>query len=119
MKASHYGQTAKPTGNALHQIQECGCSTALHARAVVVSSRDAILSLYKIRRRNFPHLRLSQRSRDFLLYFDEQDPLHSLLFTFFSTPLRFISSSVFYQLHSFHLGFKPRIHSSTIPSLSI
>lgn len=70
MKASHCGQTAKPTGNALHQIQECGCSTALHAGTVVVSSRDAIFSLYKTRRRDFPHLRLGQRSRDFLLCFD-------------------------------------------------
>lgn len=73
-------------------------------------------SLYKIRRRTFPHLHQGQRSRDFLPCSDQQDPIHSLLFTFFSTSLRFIGYSVFCQLH---LWSKSRIHSSTTPSLSI
>lgn len=51
------GQSAKLTGNTLHQIQDCGGSTALHARAILVSSADAIF-LYKIRRHAFPYLHL-------------------------------------------------------------
>lgn len=35
LTVSRCGQSAKPTGNTLHQIQECGGSTALHARAIL------------------------------------------------------------------------------------
>lgn len=111
------GQSAKPTGNTLHHIQDCGGSTALHARAVVVSSRWTCNSRC-IRSEGAPPPLGPKKSR-LSAVFDEQDPLHSLLFTFFSTSLHFISSSVFCQLHSFHLRFKSHIHSSPTPSLSI